>query len=114
MANNQGEHFTNPAPAEVSNDTFDGRNVKPEVFGVPPLPKPHKTLPESKKAAKLPSRGAYLEYSMMGKLAEILTDLSTITKQMVVEAPVSGLGLARQDLGARRGPKPSNKLPEAH
>ncbi len=44
---------------------------------------------------------------VLKQLAEILT----ILKQ-VVEAPVSGLSLVREDLGVRHGPKSPKKLPE--
>ena len=61
------------------------------------------------KAYKLPKRGAFLQYGMAKDLQEVLT----LCKQ-VIEAPVSGLETTRQDLGVRHGPKPHNKLPEAH
>jgi len=43
-----------------------------------------------------------------------ISEVLTLCKQMVIEAPVSGLELDRQDLGVRHSPKPKNKLPEAH
>ena len=42
-----------------------------------------------------------------------LQEVLILCKQ-VIGAPVSGLGIAREDLGVRRKPKPHNKLPEAH
>ena len=96
-ANNssQESHFTGPAPTVSSTDPFTGQHVSEEVYGIPPLPQPYKRLPEAR------------------KVAEGLLEILSLCKQ-VVEAPVTGLATTRQDLGVRHGPKPHNKLPEAH
>lgn len=58
------------------------------------------------------SEAFYREHSEKIELVAKLSEVLTLCKQ-VIEAPVSELGLAREDLGVRRDPKPHNKLPEA-
>lgn len=46
---------------------------------------------------------------------DILVELkkTLMLLKQVIEAPVDGLGMAREDLGVRTKPRPYKKLPEA-